>query len=156
MFYKGVPLSLLSPIQSINNQNYLCFFGGGNEKQNCFCRNLCLINCGSNYEHGVKKYLQAGLCSNHFFRADSTLTHIWLTPLWLIWQSRWLNSDSNSKFANLTQLWLKWRSAWFDYISTHILDFHGRLDSDSTHLSQSWVKFDSRHMSRAQPCLQVG
>ena len=30
--------------------------------------------------------------------------------------------------------------------STHILDFHGRIDSDSR------VKFDSRLMSRAQPC----
>ena len=32
-----------------------------------------------------------------------------------------------------------------------MLDFHGRLNSDSTHLSQSRVKFDSRLMSRAQP-----
>ena len=35
------------------------------------------------------------------------------------------------------------------------MDFHGRLDSDSTHLSQSRVKFDSRLMSRAQPCNQL-
>ena len=56
----------------------------------------------------------------------------------------------------LTQRWLKWQSAWFYSDSTHILDFHGRLDSDSTHLSQSRVKFDSRLMSRAQPCQQVG
>ena len=61
----------------------------------------------------------------------------------------WLNFDSSS--IQLTQLWLKWRSTWFDSDSTHILDFHGRLNSDSTHLSQSRVKFDSRLMSRAQP-----
>ena len=60
-----------------------------------------------------------------------------------------LNFDSSS--IQLTQLWLKWRSAWFDSDSAHILDFHGRLNSDSTHLSQSRVKFDSRLMSRAQP-----
>ena len=56
--------------------------------------------------------------------------------------SSWLNSG------------LKWQSAWFGSDSTHILDFHGWLDSDSTHLSQSRVKFDSRLMSRAQPCLR--
>ena len=65
-------------------------------------------------------------------------------------KNQWLNVDSSS--IQLTQLWLKWRSAWFDSDSTHILDFHSRLDSDSTHLSQSRVKFDSRLMSRAQPC----
>ena len=74
---------------------------------------------------------------------DSTLTQA---------VSSWLNFDSNS--IQLTQLWLKWQSAWFDSDSTHILDFHGRLDSDSTHLSQSRVKFDSRLMSRPQPCYQ--
>ena len=60
---------------------------------------------------------------------------------------------AKSTISYITQLWLKWRSAWFDSDSTHILDFHGRLDSDSTHLSQSRVNFDSRLMSRAQPCL---
>ena len=53
--------------------------------------------------------------------------------------SSWLNSDSNGD------------QAWFDSDSTHILDFHGRLISNSTHLSQSRVKFNSRFMSRAQP-----
>ena len=33
-----------------------------------------------------------------------------------------------------------------------IHDFHGQLNSDSTHLNQSRVKFDSRLMSRAQSC----
>ena len=56
--------------------------------------------------------LQSGLCSTHFFG---------LTRLWLIWQSRWLNSDSTQSPNLLT---------W--------------LNSDSTHLSQSWVKSDSR------------
>ena len=65
-------------------------------------------------------------------------------------KNQWPNFDSNS--IQLTQLWLKWRSAWFDSDSTHIFDFHGRLNSDSTHLSQSRVKFDSRLMSRAQLC----
>ena len=64
-------------------------------------------------------------------------------------KNQWLNFDSSS--IQLIQLWLKWRSAWFDSDPTHIPDFHGRLNSDSTHLSQSRVKFDSRLMSRAQP-----
>ena len=64
--------------------------------------------------------------------SDSALTQV---------VSSWLNSDSNDnqRDSTLTRL---------------ILDFHGRLDSDSTHLSQSRVKFDSRLMSRAQPCSQ--
>ena len=62
-------------------------------------------------------------------------------------RNKWLNFDSSS--IHLTQLWLKWRSAWFDSDSTHAIDFHGRLNSDSTYLSR--VKFDSRLMSRAQP-----
>ena len=65
-------------------------------------------------------------------------------------KNQWLNFDSRS--IQLTQLWLKWRLAWFNSDSTLILDFHGRLNSDSTHWSQSRVKFDSRLMSRAQPC----
>ena len=65
-------------------------------------------------------------------------------------KNQWLNFDSSS--IQLIQLWLKWRSAWFDSDSTHIPDFHGRLNSDSTHLSHSRVKFDSRLMRRAQPC----
>ena len=74
-------------------------------------------------------------------------------------KNQWLNFDSSC--IQLTQFWLKWRSAvynnweWFDSDSTHDLNFHGRLDSDSTHLSQSGVKFDSRLMSRAQPCLRL-
>ena len=64
-------------------------------------------------------------------------------------KNKLLNIDSNS--IQLTQLWLKWRSAWLDYDSTHIIGFHGRLNSDSTHLGQSPVKFDSRLTSRAQP-----
>ena len=64
-----------------------------------------------------------------------------------------LNFDSGS--IQLTQPWLKWRWTWFDSDSTHNLDFHGRLNSDSTHLSQSRIKFDSRLMSRAQPCSAV-
>ena len=68
-------------------------------------------------------------------------------------RGKWLDFDSSS--IQLTQLWLKWRSEWFDSDSTHDLDFHCRLDSDSTHLSQSRVKFDSRLMSRAQPWLMV-
>ena len=60
-----------------------------------------------------KSMWQPGLCSTHFFE---------LTRLWLIWQSRWLNSDStqiptlltwlnsdstqNPNLTNLTQFWL--------------------------------------------------
>ena len=52
----------------------------------------------------------------------------------------WLYSDSNDDQRDLT------------LDSTHIPDFHGRLNSDSTHLSQSQVEFDSRLMNPAQPC----
>ena len=63
-------------------------------------------------------------------------------------KTQWLNFDSNS--TQLTQLWLKWRLAWFDSDSFHILDIHGRLNSDSTRLGRSRVKFNSRHMTRVE------
>ena len=66
-------------------------------------------------------------------------------------KNQWLKLDSSS--IQLTPLWHKWRSAWFDSDSTHIniLDFQSRLNSDSTHSSQSRVKFDSRLMSATTP-----
>ena len=69
---------------------------------------------------------EAGLCSTHFFG---------LTRLWLIWQSRWLNSDSTQIPNSLTWLNSDWTK------KPHLLTW---LNSDSTHLSQSWVKSDSR------------
>ena len=54
-------------------------------------------------------------------------------------KNQWLNVDSSS--IQLIHLWLKWRSAWFDSDSTHIPDFHGRLNSDLTHLI--WVRVES-------------
>ena len=57
-------------------------------------------------------------------------------------KNQWLNFDSSS--IQLTQLWLKWRPPRLHSDSTQNLDFHGRLNSDTTHLSQSRVKFDSR------------
>ena len=69
---------------------------------------------------------KAGLCSTHFFG---------LTRLWLIWQSRWLNSDSTQIPNLLTSL---------NSASTQNLNLLTWLYSDSTHLSQSWVNSDSR------------
>ena len=70
--------------------------------------------------------LWAGLCSTHFFG---------LTRLWLIWQSRWLNSDS-TQIPNLL--------TWLNSDSTQNPNLLTWLNSDSTHLSQSWVKAASR------------
>ena len=56
--------------------------------------------------------------------------------------SSWLNSDSNDDQRDWTLIRL---------ISL-IFMADSWLDSDSTHLSQSRVKFDSRLMSRTQPC----
>ena len=70
--------------------------------------------------------LGTGLCLTHFFG---------LTRLWLIWQSRWLNSDS-TQFPN----WL----TWLNSDSTQNPNLPTWLNSDSTHLSQSWDKSDSR------------
>ena len=67
-----------------------------------------------------------GLCSTHFFG---------LTRLWLIWQSRWLNSDS-TQIPNLL--------TWPNSDSTQNPNLLIWLNSDSTHLSQRWVKSDSR------------
>ena len=53
----------------------------------------------------------------------------------LLKKNQWLNFNSGS--IQLTQLWLKWRWTWFDSDSTHILDFHGRINSDSAHLSRA-------------------
>ena len=69
---------------------------------------------------------QPGLCSTHFFG---------LTRLWLIWQSRLLNSDS-TQIPNLL--------TWLNSDSTQNPNLLTWLNSDSTHLSQSWVKSDSR------------
>ena len=80
-----------------------------------------------------------------FFRADSTLTHMTIQVIQLRLNSNpkfasltqlWLNSKS--KFTNLTQLWLN----SFEYLTQNpnLLTW---LNSDSTHLSQSWVKSDS-------------
>ena len=101
----------------------------------------------------------AGLWSTQIFRtdysascenpADSALTQ--LDTLFFLIDIKSMAQFLDSSSIQLTQLWLKWRPAWFDSDLTHILDFHGRLNSDSTHLSQSRVKFDSPLMSRAQP-----
>ena len=56
----------------------------------------------------------------------------------------WSTPQHCSRGIHLNQLWLKWRLAWFDSDSTHIPDFHGLLNFDPTHLSQSWIKVDSR------------
>ena len=74
----------------------------------------------------VRRTNGAGLRSTHFFG---------LTRLWLIWQSRWLNSDS-TQIPN----WL----TWLNSDSTQNPNLLTWLNSNSTHLSQSWVKFDSR------------
>ena len=88
---------------------------------------------------GVRSNVAVGC----FFLCKSTNLNVFSS------ENQWLSFDSSS--IQLTQLRLKWRSAWFDSDLTHILDFHDRLNSDSTHYSQSRVKFDSRLMSRAQP-----
>ena len=55
-----------------------------------------------------------------------------LTRLWLMWQFRWFDSDSTLHFSRLTQFRLN--------LNPKV----GNLNSDSTYLSQSWVKADSR------------
>ena len=55
-------------------------------------------------------------------------------------------TQQNSIDSTLTQMAISMIK-----LSTHIPGFHGRLDYDSTHFSQSRVKFDSWLMSRAQP-----
>ena len=70
--------------------------------------------------------LNQGCARLHFFG---------LTRLWLIWQSRWLNSDS-TQIPNLI--------TWLNSDSTQNPNLLTWLNSDSTHLSQSWVKSDSR------------
>ena len=67
-----------------------------------------------------------GSCSTHFSG---------LTRLWLIWQSRWLNSDS-TQIPNLL--------TWLNSDSIQNPNVLSWLNSDSTHFSQSWVKSDSR------------
>ena len=58
-----------------------------------------------------------------------------LTRLWLIWQSRWLNSDS-TQIPNLL--------TWLNSDSTQNPNLLTWLNSYSNHLSQSWVKSDSQ------------
>ena len=58
-----------------------------------------------------------------------------LTQLWLMWQSRWLNSDS-TKIPNLL--------TWLNSDSTQIPNLLTWLNSDWTHFSQSWVISYSR------------
>ena len=60
---------------------------------------------------------------------------IGLTRLWLIWQTRWLNSDSTQIPNLLTRL---------NSDSTQNPNSLTWLNSDSSHLSQSLVKSDSR------------
>ena len=57
-----------------------------------------------------------------------------LTWLWLMRQSRWLDSDSTQHFTFLD---------WLNSDSTKIPNLVTWLNSDSTHLSQNWVKPDS-------------
>ena len=73
-------------------------------KVKCITRKINISHV-KNLQSGPRWPCRPGLCSTHFFG---------LTRLWLIWQSRWLNSDS-TQIPNLLT-WLK---------------------SDSTHLSQS-------------------
>ena len=67
-----------------------------------------------------------------------------MTQLWLMWQSRWLNSDS-TKIPNLLT-WLNSDSTLIPTLLTWLNsnpNFNATLltwlNSDSTHLSQSWV-----------------
>ena len=60
-------------------------------------------------------------------------------------KNQWLNFDSSS--IQLTQLWLKLQSAWFDSDSTHILEFHGLLNSVAREIHARrrliWVRVES-------------
>ena len=58
-----------------------------------------------------------------------------LTRRWLMWQSRWLNSDSTQHLTFVD---------WLNTGPTQIPNLLTWLNSDSTRLSQSWVKSDSR------------
>ena len=79
------------------------------------CCNVCVLHEKCKTCLWSLKVIQPGLCSTHFFG---------LTRLWLIWQSRWLNSDS-TQIPNLLT-WLKSDSTqnpnlltWFKSDSTH-------------------------------------
>ena len=69
--------------------------------------------------------LGAGLCSTHFFRADSTLTHMTI-------QVTQFRLNSNSKFANLTQLRLNSKPNF-----TNLTQLW--LNSFESELSQIWL-----------------
>ena len=86
------------------------------------CCNVCVLHEKCKTCLWSLKVIQPGLCSTHFFG---------LTRLWLIWQSRWLNSDS-TQIPNLL--------TWLKSDSTQNPNLPTWFKSDSTHLSQSWVK----------------
>ena len=73
----------------------------------------------------VKRCMEAGLCSTHFFRADSTLTHMTI-------QVTQLRLNSNPKFANLTQLRLNSKPK-FTNLTQHW------LNSFDSELNQIWL-----------------
>ena len=85
------------------------------------------------------------LCSTHIFR---------LTRLWLIWQSRWLNSDSTQHFTCLD---------WLNSDSTQITNFLTWLNSDSNKSDSRlitfyliWAKVVDRRGGGVQPHVVVG
>ena len=77
-------------------------------------------------------------------------TDKWEILTFSLQKNQWLYFDSSS--IQLTQLWLKWWSAWFDSDSTHILDFHGRLDSFESESSQIRL---TTHESGTTLCLTL-
>ena len=95
---------------------------------------LCLRVCARAHPlgEGLPWGLKNNICSG---QGCARLIFFGLTRLWLIWQSRWLNSDS-TQIPNLL--------TWLNSDSTQNPNLLTWLNSDSTHLSQSWVKFDSR------------
>ena len=68
-------------------------------------------------------------------QACARLIFLGMTRLWLIWQFRWLNSDS-THIPNLL--------TWLNSDSTQNPILITWLNSDSTHLSRGWVNSDSR------------
>ena len=80
----------------------------------------------SNCLDTVPTHWEPGLCSTHIFWADSTLTHVTI-------QVTQLRLDS---IPNLL--------TWLNSDSIQIPDLLSWFNADSIHLSQSWVKSDSR------------
>ena len=91
---------------------------------NIVSENLYYLGSHYSYRESENVIRKQGLCSTQIFG---------VTRLWLMWQSRWFNSESAQRFTFL---------GWLNSDSTLIPHFLTWLSSGSTHLSRSWVTSD--------------